>query len=152
MGRDGGIEGGGQNPLVLGMQVVGELVEVADPADHRRTGDDLVDVRRQLGQERHVLGVALDKPIGGMVVVALRHPAVLAEVVDADNLVAVRQELIYEVAADETSGACDEDPHRRMPWPVTPHTSTTSRPPTSRPRYARCGAPSTSRSASAITC
>ena len=32
----GGVEGGGSDALVLGQQVVGELVEVADPADHRR--------------------------------------------------------------------------------------------------------------------
>ena len=46
------VERRGEDPLVLGQQVVGELVEVADPADHRRRRDDLVDVRGELGHQR----------------------------------------------------------------------------------------------------
>jgi hypothetical protein len=109
-------------------------VEVADPADHGRGRHHLVDVGGELGQERDILGVALHEPIRRVVVVALRHPAVLAEVVDADHLVACLEQLVDEVAADEARGAGDQDLHSRMPWPVTPHTSTTSRPPTSMPR------------------
>ena len=52
MGRDGGVERRGEDPLVLGQQVVGELVEVADPADHRGGGDDLVAVRGELAHQR----------------------------------------------------------------------------------------------------
>ena len=37
-----------EDPLVLGQQVVGELVEVADPADHRGRRDDLVAVGGEL--------------------------------------------------------------------------------------------------------
>ena len=48
VGGDRRVEGRGEDPLVLGQQVVGELVEVADPADHRRGRDDLVAVGRQL--------------------------------------------------------------------------------------------------------
>ena len=47
VGRDRRVERRGEDPLVLRDQVVGELVEVADPADHRRRGDDLVAVRGQ---------------------------------------------------------------------------------------------------------
>ena len=59
----------GKDPLVLGQQVVGELVEVADPADHRRRGDDLVAVRGELGDQRRVLGVALDEAVARVLVV-----------------------------------------------------------------------------------
>ena len=70
VGGDGRIEGRREDPLVLGEQVVGELVEVADPADHRRRRDDLVAVRGELAQERRVLGVALDEAVARVVVVA----------------------------------------------------------------------------------
>ena len=129
MGGDRGVERGREDPLVLGEQVVGELVEVADPADHRGGGDDLVAVRRELGQERDVLGVALDEPVARMAVVGLREAAVLAEVVDADDLVARLEQLRHEVAADEPGRAGDEDLHRRIPSPRAPQMSTTSRPP-----------------------
>ena len=51
MRGDGGVEGRGEDPLVLGDQVVGELVEVADPADHRRRRDDLVAVGGELAHQ-----------------------------------------------------------------------------------------------------
>ena len=82
MRRDRGIEGGRQDPLVLGEQVVGELVEVADPADHRRGRDDLVAVGGQLAHQGGVLGVTLDEAVARVVVVRLGQPAVLAEVVE----------------------------------------------------------------------
>ena len=44
-----------------------------------------------------------------MVVVRLREPAVLAEVVEADDLVAGLEQLRDEVAGDEPGGAGDED-------------------------------------------
>ena len=100
-----------QDPLVLGQQVVGELVEVADPADHRRGRDDLVAVGGELVEERRVLGVALDEPVARVVVVRLGQPAVLAEVVEPDDLVAGLEQLRDEVAVDEPGGAGDEDPH-----------------------------------------
>ena len=78
MGGDRRVERRGEDPLVLGEQVVGELVEVADPADHRRGGDDLVAIGGELAHQRDVLCVALDEAIARMVVVGLREPAVLA--------------------------------------------------------------------------
>ena len=100
-GRDRRVERRGKDPLVLGDQVVGELVEVADAADHRRGRDDLVDIGRQLGHQRDVLGVALDEPVARMVVVRLGQAAVLAEVVEPDDLVAGVEQLVDEVAVDE---------------------------------------------------
>ena len=70
MGGDGGVEGRGQDALVLGQQVVRELVEVADAADHRRGRDDLVAVGDELAHEPDVLGIAFDEPVARMVVVA----------------------------------------------------------------------------------
>ena len=111
MGGDGGVEGRREDALVLGQQVVGEFVEVADPADHRGGRDDLVAVGDELAHERGVLGVALDEPVARMVVVRLREPAVLAEVVEPDDLVAGLEQLRDEVAVDEPGGAGDEDAH-----------------------------------------
>jgi hypothetical protein len=103
-------------------------MEVADPADHRRGGDDLVDVRGELRQEGDVLRVALGEAIARVTVIALLDPAVLREVVDPDDLVAVLQELGDEIAADESGGAGDENLQSRIPSPSAPQTSTTSRP------------------------
>ena len=63
MGVDGRVEDGGGQALVLGEQVVGELVEVADAADAGGAGDGLVGVAHQLGEQADVLGVALDEPV-----------------------------------------------------------------------------------------
>ena len=54
-GADGGVEGRGGDPLVLGQQVVGELVEVADAADHRRR-------RRRPGRSRRPARAAGRRP------------------------------------------------------------------------------------------
>ena len=62
-----------------------------------------------------VLGVALDEPVARMVVVRLREPAVLREVVEPDDLVAGLEQLRDEVAVDEPGRAGDEDLHRWMP-------------------------------------
>ena len=66
---DRGIERRREDPLVLGQQVVRELVEVADPADHGRRGHDLVALPSQLLHESLVLRVALDEPVARMLVV-----------------------------------------------------------------------------------
>ena len=134
MGGDRGVERRREDPLVLGEQVVGELVEVADPADHRgrrrRPGRQSAASSRQ---QRGVLGVALDEAVARVVVVRLGQPAVLREVVETDDLVAGLEQLRDEIAVDEPGGAGDEDPHQsRMPSPRAPHTSTTSLPPTCR--------------------
>ena len=86
MERDSRIEGGRGDPLVLRQQVVRESVEVTDAPDHRRAGHDLVHVRGQTRQQRRVLGVALHERVAGMVVVGPAHGAVLAEVIQADDL------------------------------------------------------------------
>ena len=58
VGPDRRVEGGRGDPLVLGEQVVGQLVEKRDPADDRRAGDELVAVGQQLLEQPDVLGVA----------------------------------------------------------------------------------------------
>ena len=45
---DGRVEARGDDALVLGEQVVGVLMEVADPADLRGAGDEVIAVFRQL--------------------------------------------------------------------------------------------------------
>ena len=69
-------------------QVVGVGVEVADAADQRGAGDEVVAVGEQLGHQLDVAGVALDQAVRGVVVVALGDLAVLRVVVDADDVVA----------------------------------------------------------------
>ena len=69
MGRDRGVERRGQDPLVLSDQVIGELVEVADPADHRGRSDDLVAVCRELGNERGILRITVHEPVARVLVV-----------------------------------------------------------------------------------
>ena len=117
-------------------------MEVADATDHRGSGNDLVAVGGELGDEAGVLCVALDEPVSRMAVVRLDQPAVLAEVVEPDDLMAGLVQLGDQVAVDEPGGAGDQDPHySRIPPPRAPQTSTTSLPPTSSDRYGLCGAP-----------
>ena len=122
----------GEDPLVLGQQVVGELVEVADPADHRGRGHDLVAVGGELGARapRPWRRPRRSGSAGGRRTTC--QAAVLAEVVEPDDLVAGLEQLGDEVAVDEPGRAGDEDPHSRAgcPSPRAPHTSTTSLPPT----------------------
>ena len=116
---DRGVEGGGEDPLVLGQQVVGELVEVADPADHRGRRHDLVAVRRQLAQQRRRpwrrpprTGSAGGRRSSGDV------GPYLLKLSSADHLVAGLEQLRHEVAVDEPGGAGDQDPHQsRIPPP-----------------------------------
>ena len=127
MGGDRRVEGRRKDSLVLGKQVVGERVEVADPADHRGRSDNLVAVGRQLAHQPLVLRVALDEPVSEVVVEASRSRAVLAEVVDPYHLVTCLEQLRDQIAADEPRGPRHEDAHqRRMPLPVTFQISTTS--------------------------
>ena len=101
VGRDRGVECRCEDPLVLGKQVVCELVEVADAANHRSGRHDLIAVGGKLREERHVLGVALNEPVARVVVIRLGQAPVLAEVVHADDVVARSQQLGDEVAIDE---------------------------------------------------
>jgi hypothetical protein len=59
VGVDGGVEARGHDALVLGQEVVGVLVEVADPTDHGRPEQRVVAVCEQLLQELDVLRFAL---------------------------------------------------------------------------------------------
>src|SRR4029078_7102328 len=90
---------------------VGALWELAPPPHPRRGGAALVAVAGEPLDELGVLDVALDEPVARVVVVRLREAAVLAEVVDADNVVARLEELGHEVAADEARSAGDQDAH-----------------------------------------
>ena len=62
---DGGIEDGRGHAFVFRQQIVGEFVEIADAADARRPGDDLIESASR-SSAGHVLGVALDEAIGGV--------------------------------------------------------------------------------------
>jgi hypothetical protein len=88
MGCDRRIEGRRKDPFVLGDQVVRELVEVADAADHRRRRHDLIDVAGELPHQLGVLRVALDESVAGVSVVRLGQTTVLRKVVEADDLMA----------------------------------------------------------------
>jgi hypothetical protein len=70
-------------------------VEIGDATDHRRARNKLIAVRGQLGQQLGVLRVTLDKAVARVVVEASLDRAVLAEVVDSDNVVAGLQEIGY---------------------------------------------------------
>ena len=84
-------------------------MEVGDAADHRRSGDEVIAVRDQLGHEAEVAAVALDEAIPRVRVVGPGDRSVLREVVDPDDLVAALQELLYEIAADEAGGTAHDD-------------------------------------------
>jgi hypothetical protein len=91
------------------MAVVGVVVEVGDPADHRRAGDEVVAVGQQAGEQVDVTGVALDQRVVGVVVVGLGELAVLGEVVDADHGVAVGEQALHDIPADEPGRPGHED-------------------------------------------
>ena len=63
----------------------------------------------QLGHQLDVACVAFDQAVAGIVVVGVRDPAVLRVVVDADDLVPAREELLHDVAADEAGRTADDD-------------------------------------------
>src|SRR6185503_15176386 len=97
--------------------------------DHRRARDEVIAVRGQLLDELDVLAVALDELVLGMAVVRLLHAPVLAEVVDAHDLVAVLEQLGDEIPGDESVRAGDEGLHRTlMPSRVMRQMSTTGFP------------------------
>src|SRR5207237_9365493 len=139
---DRGVEGGGDDPLVFRQQVVRELMEVRDSADHGSARDDVIALGRQLCEQLDVLGVTLDQPVARIGVEAALDRPVLAEVVDADHVVARLQQLGDKVAAYETCRSGDENFQSRI-GPMMPQMSTTSRPSSSSSRYARWGAPNT---------
>ena len=99
---DGRVEGGRDDPLVLGQQVVGIFVEVGDAADPGRPGDQVIARPDQLLHQGRVGGVAFDERVSRVVLVALLHHAVFRVVVQAHHLVAVLQQLVDEIAGNES--------------------------------------------------
>src|SRR5450759_6033303 len=97
-------------------------------------GDDLVAVGSELTEQCHDLGGAADETLARVAVVALGERAVLAEVVDADHVMTGLEELRDKVPADEPGGSGDKDLQSRIPPPIAPQMSTTSRPPIASPR------------------
>src|SRR5207247_3753037 len=96
--------------------------------------------------ERHVLGVAADETVPGVPPARLRDLSVLGEVIEADDVVAVGEQLLHEVAADEPGGARDEHLHGRR-FRRNPKTSTTGLS-IARSRYSSWHAPRNTISAS----
>jgi hypothetical protein len=129
---DRGVEGGGGDALVLGDQVVGVAVEVGDAADHRGADHEVVAAVEQLRDELGVLRVALDQAVARVRVVGLRDAAVLGEVVEADHVPAVLEQLLHEVAGDEAVRTGDQGFHSTLvPSGVAFQMSTTGFPPKS---------------------
>src|SRR5208283_5111957 len=102
VGMEGGVEGGGGDALVFRQQVVGELMEIADAADHRGASDKVVAVGKKFLQQVNVLAVGFDEFITRMFVVGLLHPTVLAEVVEAYDVVTGLEEFFDQITADKT--------------------------------------------------
>ena len=94
--------------LVGREQVVRVGVEVGDPADQRRARDDVVAVAGQVGEQRGVARVTDDESVLGVVVVRLGDRAVLRVVVDADDGIVAGEQLLDDVAADESRRSGDE--------------------------------------------
>src|SRR6266581_7750277 len=111
MSGNGGVEDGGGQAFVLGEQVVGELMKIADAADARRAGDNLIDIAGQLAQHADVFGVSLNEPVTRTPERRLLERPVFRKVVQADDLMTRLQQLFDKVAADEAGGAGNEDFH-----------------------------------------
>ena len=61
VGFDRGVTRGGDDALVGGQQVVGVGVEVGDPADHGRAGNEVVAFHQQLRHQVDVPGIPFDE-------------------------------------------------------------------------------------------
>jgi hypothetical protein len=103
------IAGRRDDAFVGGQEVVRIRVEVGDPPDHGGSGDEVVAVGEQLREEVGVAGIGHDQAVVGMVVVRLRDRTVLRVIVDADDAVTARQQLLDDIAADEPRGSTDQD-------------------------------------------
>ena len=87
MRLDRGVERGRGDPLVLRQQIVGQLVEIADPADHRRAGDEMIAVGQQFFQKFSVFRVTANELVAGIVLAGLPDIAVFREVIQPDDFV-----------------------------------------------------------------
>ena len=72
----------------------------------------MVAVGQQVLQQPDVLGVAADEAIAGIGLAGLTQFAVLGEVVQPDDVMALGQQLLDQVAADEAGGPGDQNLHR----------------------------------------
>jgi hypothetical protein len=99
------------NRPALFAAIVCVLVEVGDAADHGGTGDDLIAVGRQFRHQRHVLAVAEHEAVIGVAVMGFGDRAVFAEIVDADDMVPVLEQLGDDITRNEAGGSGDQDFH-----------------------------------------
>ena len=108
------VEGRRRDALVLGQQVVGELVEIADPADHRRrrrgTGRSPAAARRGAPHPSHRPGRT-----GSAGARRRRRPDRTSRSCRGRSRAAGVEELRDDVAADESGRAGDEDAHSDTP-------------------------------------
>src|SRR5215475_12315172 len=74
----------------------------------------MIAVGDQAAQQLDILRIAAREMIAGMAVIALGDRAILAEIVDADHLVAGGQKLLHQIAADEASRAGDQNFHAKI--------------------------------------
>ena len=68
MRSNGCITGGREDPLVGGEQIVCVGMEVRDPADHRRAGDQVLTAGQRVGHQTRVACVPADEPVARMAV------------------------------------------------------------------------------------
>ena len=89
VGDDRGVARGGNDPFVGGEQVVGVRVEVRDPADHGRAGNEMVAVAAASSSGRR-LGSRPRRTCRGDGRRMTSDRPVLGKVVDPDHVVAAR--------------------------------------------------------------
>ena len=95
-------------------KIVGELVKVADAANHGGGGDKVIAVGKQVLQQVNVLAVGFDELVMRVVVVGLFHPSVLAEVVEAYDFITGLQKFFDQITADKTGRTSYQHFHERF--------------------------------------
>ena len=63
------------------------------------------------GHQRHILAVAEHEPVVGVAVMGLGDRAVFAEIVDADDMVPMPEQLGDDITCNEAGGSGDQDFH-----------------------------------------
>src|SRR5688572_14458975 len=76
-------------------------MEIRDPSDHRRAGDEVMTALDGPAHQVDVACVSFNEGISGMIVVRARHFAVLRVVVQSHDLVASPQQFLDHVPTDE---------------------------------------------------
>src|SRR4051794_27511980 len=92
-------------------------MKIADAADARGPGHYLLDVPQQLAQQAAVLGIALNKTVGGMAQRRLPQGPVLGEVIQADYFMSGLEQVFNQVAANESCRTRNQDFHERRAPP-----------------------------------